>query len=65
MFAHKRTSRRSAATKLPIDIFNGDFEMRILSMIAITGAMIARLPSITAPASVAGIAIVLKSCCPA
>jgi hypothetical protein len=45
MFAHKRTSRRSAATKLPIDIFNGDFEMRILSMIAITGAMIASTAS--------------------
>jgi hypothetical protein len=41
MFAHKRTSRRSGATKPPIAIFNGDFDMRILSMIAVTSAMIA------------------------
>jgi hypothetical protein len=41
MFAHKRTCCGSAATKPPIDIFDGDFEMRILSMIAVAGAMIA------------------------
>ncbi|MDN3274855.1 hypothetical protein QWJ07_11400 [Frankia sp. RB7] len=40
MFAHKRTCCGTAATKPPIDIFNGDFEMRILSMIAVAGAMI-------------------------
>jgi len=45
MFAHKRTCCGSAATKLPIDIFNGDFEMRILSMIAVTSAMIASTAS--------------------
>jgi hypothetical protein len=41
MFAYERTSCGSAATKLPIDIFNGDFEMRIFPMIAVAGAMIA------------------------
>jgi hypothetical protein len=41
MFAHKRTCCRIAATKPPIDIFNGDFPMRVLSIIAIAGAMIA------------------------
>ncbi|MDN5005428.1 hypothetical protein ACFQZO_31715 [Bradyrhizobium sp. GCM10027634] len=41
MFAYGRTCYRSAATKPPIDIFNGDFEMRVLSMIAVAGAMIA------------------------
>ena len=45
MFAHKRTCCGSAATKLPIDIFNGEFEMRILSMIAVTSAMIASTAS--------------------
>ena len=41
MFVHERTCRGIAATKLPIDVFNGDFEMRILSMIAVAGATIA------------------------
>jgi hypothetical protein len=41
MFAHKRTCCGTAATKPPIDIFNGDFPMRVLSLIAIAGAMIA------------------------
>jgi hypothetical protein len=41
MFAYKRTCCRSAATKPPIDIFNGDFPMRILTMIAVSAAMIA------------------------
>jgi hypothetical protein len=41
MFAHGRTRCGIAATKPPIDIFNGDFPMRVLSMIAVAGAMIA------------------------
>lgn len=41
MFAHERTCRGTAATKLPIVIFLGDFEMRTLSMIAVAGVMIA------------------------
>jgi len=45
MFAHKRTCCGSAATKPPIVVFNGDFEMRILSMIAVTSAMIASTAS--------------------
>jgi hypothetical protein len=45
MFAHKRTCCRTAATKPPIDIFNGDFEMRILSMIAVASAVIASTAS--------------------
>jgi hypothetical protein len=45
MFAHKRTCCGTAATKPPIDIFNGDFEMRIFTMVAVTGAMIATTAS--------------------
>jgi hypothetical protein len=40
MFARKRTWRGIAATKPPIAIFHGDFPMRVLSMIAVAGAMI-------------------------
>jgi hypothetical protein len=41
MFAHKRTCCGIAATKPPIAIFHGDFPMRVLSLIAVAGAMIA------------------------
>jgi len=41
MFAYERTCCGTAATKLPIETFNGDFSMRVLSMIAVAGAMIA------------------------
>ncbi|MCA1375113.1 hypothetical protein I6F30_22385 [Bradyrhizobium sp. NBAIM20] len=41
MFAHGRTCSAIAATKPPIDIFHGDSPMRVLSMIAVAGAMIA------------------------
>jgi len=41
MFAHKRTCGGITATKPPIAIFPGDFSMRVLSMIAVAGAMIA------------------------
>ncbi|RXG85415.1 hypothetical protein EAS61_36090 [Bradyrhizobium zhanjiangense] len=41
MFAHERTWPGIDATKPPIDIFHGDFPMRVLSMIAFAGAMIA------------------------
>ncbi|BAC51144.1 blr5879 [Bradyrhizobium diazoefficiens USDA 110] len=41
MFAHQRTCCGIDATKPPIAIFHGDFPMRVLSMIAIAGAMIA------------------------
>ncbi|PDT86609.1 hypothetical protein CO669_29515 [Bradyrhizobium sp. Y36] len=41
MFARERTSLCIAATKPPIDIFNGDFPMRVLTMIAVAGAVIA------------------------
>jgi len=41
MFAHERTCSGIATTKPPIDIFNGDFPMRVLTMIAVAGAVIA------------------------
>ncbi|MBR0741290.1 hypothetical protein JQ581_30605 [Bradyrhizobium liaoningense] len=41
MFVHERTCSGIDATKPPIDIFHGDFPMRVLSMIAVAGAMIA------------------------
>ncbi|PDT57975.1 hypothetical protein CO678_29670 [Bradyrhizobium diazoefficiens] len=41
MLAHQRTCCDIDATKPPIAIFHGDFPMRVLSMIAIAGAMIA------------------------
>jgi len=41
MFVCGRTCSGIATTKPPIDIFNGDFPMRILTMIAVASAVIA------------------------
>jgi hypothetical protein len=41
MFAYKRTCCGIDATKPPIAIFHGDFAMRVLSIIAVSAAMIA------------------------
>nr|AWL95029.1 hypothetical protein CIT37_24900 [Bradyrhizobium ottawaense] len=41
MFSHKRTWPGIATTKPPIDTFNGDFPMRVLTMIAVASAAIA------------------------
>ncbi len=41
MFAYERTCAGIDATKPPIDIFHGDFPMRVLSLSAVAGAMIA------------------------
>jgi hypothetical protein len=41
MFAQERTCSGIVTTKPPIDIFNGDFPMRVLTMIALASAVIA------------------------
>lgn len=41
MFVRERTCSGVDATKPPIDIFNGDFPMRALTMIAVASAVIA------------------------
>ncbi|RTE95147.1 hypothetical protein D6B98_05215 [Bradyrhizobium sp. LVM 105] len=41
MFARERTSSCIVTTKPPIDIFNGDSPMRLLTMIVVAGALVA------------------------